>query len=283
MVFEITFENANGKVFCFGPSGGNWYGMSIGEGMEITLGKSQGFAQIGETVETQSVGGRAIDVTGKFFGDIVAGKNKLRNVCGPLAHGRLVFQKTHYVNVYVKAAPSFSAVKNNGLFKMQFFAPFPFFSALNERFFRIGGTVPNFRLPVNYATPHRFGTRASNKYVNVENPGDVKIPFKLIVRSEGISTNATVTNLESHAFLKINGILNAGEYVTIFRDANNALRAEKTAGSVVTDVITWVDDESSLFELEPGDNLISANDDEGGAAMVASFSFNPAVGALYES
>ncbi|MFR2043729.1 MAG: hypothetical protein ACLS4A_12875 [Oscillospiraceae bacterium] len=31
----------------------------------------------------------------------------------------------------------------------------------------------------------------------------------------------------------------------------------------MTDVIaTWIDDESSLFELESGDNLISATDEE---------------------
>lgn len=48
-------------------------------------------------------------------------------------------------------------------------------------------------------------------------------------------------------------------------------------------MITWIDDESSLFELDPGDNLISANDEEGGKALIASFTFNPAVGALYET
>ncbi|MDY4508830.1 MAG: hypothetical protein SPD95_08935 [Candidatus Faecousia sp.] len=61
------------------------------------------------------------------------------------------------------------------------------------------------------------------------------------------------------------------------------LRAELTSGDTVTDVITWLDDDSSLFELESGDNLISANDDQGGAALVVSLSFNPAVGVLYES
>ena len=58
------------------------------------------------------------------------------------------------------------------------------------------------------------------------------------------------------------------------------LRAELTSGDTVTDVITWLDDESSLFELESGDNLISANDDQGGSALVVSLSFNPAVGVL---
>lgn len=282
-MFEVIFENDNGKNFTFGPNGNNWFGMNIGDGMEITLGKSQGFAQFGETVETQSVPGRTIDVTGRVYGNIVERKNALRNVCTPLASGRLVFQKTHYIRVYVKAAPSFSPVKNNGLFRMQFYAPFPFFSAFSESSQLIGGITKGFRFPVNYSRPHRFGTRSSEKYVNVLNSGDVRIPYKLILRSEGASTNPTITNLTTFAFIRLNGTINSGEYVTVYRDANNVLRAELTSGSAVTDVITWIDDESSLFELESGDNLLSATDDQGGAALVATFSFNPAVAVLYET
>lgn len=282
-MYEVIFQNDNGKIFTFGPNGGNWFGMNIGNGLEVTLGKSQGFAQVGETVETQSIGGRPIDVTGMFFGDIVGGKNSLRNICAPLSSGRLIFQKTHYIRVYVKAAPTFSAVKNNGLFKMQFYAPFPFFSALQESYFLIGGVVPGFRFPVNYGRPHRFGTRSNERYVNVINSGDVRIPYRLVLRSEGVSTNPTLTNITTFAFLKINGTINIGQFITIFRDNGNVLRAELTDGNRVTDVITWIDDESSLFELESGDNLISANDDEGGKALIASFTFNPAVGALYET
>ncbi|MCI7018328.1 MAG: phage tail family protein [Clostridiales bacterium] len=282
-MYEVVFENSNGKRFTFGPSGCSHFAINMAEGMEITLGKSQGFAQIGETVETQSVSGRHIDVTGELYGNIVERKNALRNTCAPLASGRLVFNGTHYIRVYVKAAPSFSVVKNNGLFKMQFYAPFPFFYEFTESYFRIGGMVKNFRFPVNYAKPHRFGTRQSARYVNIINPGDVRVPFRMVIRSEGVSSNATITNLTTFAYLKINGSLNTGEYITIYRDENNVLRAELTSGDTVTDVITWLDDDSSLFELESGDNLISANDDQGGAALVVSIAFNPAVGVLYES
>ncbi len=282
-MYEVIFENDNGKKFTFGKNGCCMFAMNIGEGMEVTLGKSQGFAQIGETVETQSVGGRTIDVTGKLWGNMVERKNALRNVCAPLASGRMVFQGTHYIRVYVKAAPSFSAVKNNGLFKMQFFAQYPFFFQFEESYFRLGGVVSGFRFPVNYGTPHHFGVRSNERYVNVLNSGDVRIPFRLVIRSDGSCTNPIITNLTTFAFLKINGKINTGEYITVFRDSLNVLRAELTSGNTVTDVITWIDDESALFELEAGDNLISATDDEGGTAMVASFTFNPAVGVLYET
>ena len=282
-MFEAVFENDNGKVFTFGPNGSNWFGMNIGDAVDITLGTSQGFSQIGETVETMSAGGRAIDVTGKLFGNIVERKNALRNVCAPLSTGRLVFNGTHYIRVYVKSPPSFSAVKNNGLFKMQFYAPFPYFSTFGESHNLIGGIEANFRLPVNYSEPHRFGTRSSDRYTNIINSGDIRVPFKLILRSEGVSTNPTVTNLTTFAFRRINGTLNSGEYITVYRDNSNVLRAELTQGNVVTDVIDWLDDDSSLFELESGDNLINASDDQGGVGLVVSFSFNPAQAVLYES
>jgi len=229
------------------------------------------------------VAGRPIDVTGQFYGNIVSRKNALRNVCAPLSSGRLIFQKTHYIRVYVKAAPSFSAVKQNGLFKMQFYAPYPYFFSLEEKIVRLGGVTKQFRFPVDYGQPHRFGTRGANRYTNVINSGDVSVPFRLELRSTGVSTNPVVTNLTTFAYLKLNGQLNAGDVAVIYRDGNSVLRAELTSGGVTTDIISWISDGSSLFEIASGDNLIQANDDENSAGLYASIIFSPAVVALYES
>ena len=282
-MFEVIFEADNGKKFTFGRGGSNYFGMSIGNGVDVALGTAQGFSQIGVTVQTQSIGGRTIDVTGELYGDIESRKNALRNVCAPLTSGRLVFQKTHFIRVYVKAAPSFSAKRGNGLFKMQFFAPFPFFSSVEEKAFSIGGIIKAFRFPINYSTPHRFGTRSAAKATNVENDGDVKVPFRLDIQANGTCTNVKVTNLKTLAFLKLNGTLNLGDRAVIYRDQDNAIRAELTSGGVTTDIIGWIDDDSTLFELAAGENLLAATDDEGGANLSVQFTFHPARAALYES
>lgn len=282
-MFEVIFEADNGKKYVFGKNGCTFFGMNIGNGVEITLGKTQGFSQIGESVENQSVGGRVIDVTGEVYGDIVERKNALRNVCAPFTTGRLVFQNTRYIRVYVKAAPTFSAVKNNGLFKMQFYAPFPFYYSMEEQNVYVGVVVPKFRFPVNYAATHRFGTKTSARYTNAVNTGDVKVPFEVYLQASGISTNITVSNIETFQFLKLNGTLNTGDTVKIYRDNNNVLRAELTSGGVVSDIISWIDEGSTLFELDVGDNLITANDDQGGGNLTARFLFRTAVGALYET
>lgn len=282
-MYEVIFEADNGKRFVFGKNGCAYFGMDIGAGVEVRLGTSQGFLQVGETVETQTVGGRPISVTGELYGDIPARKNALRNVCAPFTAGRLVLGGSHFIRVYVKAPPSFSAVKNNGLFTMQFFAPYPFYSSMEEKMVRIGEVQPQFRFPVNYGVPHRFGTRDTAKYTNISNGGDVQVPFHLLLRSDGECPNVTISNLGTLAYLKLNGILSAGESMRIYRDDDGVLRAELITDDGVSDAISWIDEGSTLFELTAGDNLISATDDNGGANLTASFTYREAVAALYES
>ena len=282
-MYEAKFVNDNGSTFVFGIKGSNFFAINIGEAVTATIGTSQGFAQIGQTIENISVGSRPIDVSGKLFGNIVDRKNALRSACAPLSTGTLFLNNTHYIRVAVKAPPSFSAVKNNGLFKMQFLAPFPYFSEIAESRHLIGGITPLFRLPVNYRKLHKFGTKSANRYTNIVNTGDVRVPFNLVIRCDGTSSNPVVTNLKTFEFLKFNTTLSSGEYITVYRDNGNVLRAELSQGSVVTDVIGLLDDDSTLFELRVGDNLISATDEQNGAGLSVSISFNPAKAVLYET
>lgn len=282
-MFETIFEADNGKRFVFGKNGCAYFGMDIGSGVDVLLGTSQGSQQVGETVESQTVGGRTINVTGELYGDIPTRKASLRNVCAPFTSGRLVFQKTYYIRVFVKTTPSFSSVKNNGLFTMQFFAPFPFYFSMDEKVFQYGTMVPQFRFSVNYSAPHRFGTRDTVRCMNIPNSGDVRVPFQLILSSDGVCANVTVSNLGTMSYLKLNGTLYAGESMKIYRDDDGVLRAELTTVDGTSDAISWIDEGSTLFELEVGDNLISVTDDNGGANLTAGFVRREAVAALYES
>lgn len=282
-MFNVVYEGDNGKRYVFGKPGNTFFGMDIGNGMEVQIGTSQGFRQIGETVESQGVGGRPIKVTGEIFGDIPGRKAVMRNVFAPLSSGRLIFQNTYYIRVYVKHAPTFSAVKNNGLFTMQLYAPYPYFRSLDEKAAYVGSVTPQFRFPVNYSTPHRFGSKSAARYTNIINNGDTKVPFGVYLSSDGTCSNITVTNMRTLAYLKINGTLSSGESMKIYRDDDGVLRAEFVSGGVTTDAISMIDEGSTLFELDVGDNLIAASDDTDGTNLTAMFTFREAVASLYES
>lgn len=280
---NVVFETDDGKKFTFGRGGSNYFDMSIGNGMDVALGLSQGFSQVGQTVQTQSVGGRNIDVTGELYGEIEERKRALSAACAPMTAGRLVFWDKYFIRVVVKAAPSFSAKKGVGIFKMQFFAPFPYFSAVAEKAYSIGSVTKEFRFPINYSRPHRFGTRSTAKATDVRNDGDVPVAFRLDIQANGNCSNVRVTNLKTLAFLKITGELELGDRVAVYRDADNAVRAELTRDGITSDIIARVDDDSTLFDLAAGENLLAATDDNGGNNLSVQFTFHPAKAVLYET
>ena len=281
-MYSVIFESDTGEIYRFGKDGGSVFDMNLGEGVPVDIGTSQGFSQIGTIVQRRTISGRNITVKGVVFDDIQKQKRNMRKIINPLSKGRLIFENKYYTRVFVENAPSFSAIKNDGRFSMRFFAPFPFFYDVNLTTSEIGSIDPKFSFPINYSDPHKFGEKSSARYNNIVNEGDISVPFSVYLRTRGTSSNIVITNLNNFQTLKLNGVLNAGEIVNIYRDENNILRAELNSNGVITDIMARIDESSTLFELQRGDNLISANDDEGGASLVAKITFSPAVVALYE-
>lgn len=282
-MYNAVFISDSGLQYNFGVSGSTVFDMDVGDGIPVNIGVAQGFSQVGQTVESLSVSGRNINVTGAIYAGIQERKNAMRKVFAPFVSGRLIFENKYYTNVYVKNPPSFSPVKNNGKFSMRLFAPYPYFFSVAEEGSEIGTITPRFMFPVNYGVPHWFGVRSGQKYSNIVNSGDVEIPFSVNITAFATSQNPVITNMETGEYLKINGTLNPGETIKIYRDKNHVLRAEMSSGDSVQDAISLVDEGSSLFSLRVGDNIISANDDGGGSGLSVRFSYNLAVGALYET
>lgn len=281
-MYNVIFETDNGQKYVFGKDGETVFDMDLGNGVSVDVGTSQGFSQVGETVESMTVGGRSITVRGAIFGNIQSRKKMMRKTFAPFVWGKLIFESKYYIRVCVKDTPTFSPIKNDGRFTMLLYAPFPFFYSVDDAHFNIGEIVPMFSFPVNYATPHKFGERGVEKYTNVYNSGDIAVPFNVYIETFGTSENPVIVNLDTQEYLKLNGTLTAGDVANIYRDSNNILRVELSSGGELVDILSWVDDGSSLFQLNPGDNIIAFDDDDGGNSLTVKFSFSPAVVAVYE-
>lgn len=280
-MYSVIFESDNGKKFLFGKDANIAFDMNLGDGVPTEIGTSQGFLQVGQSVNSQKVSGRRISVKGVMYGDVQNQKKQIRNVFSPFSSGKLIFQGRYYTRAYVQTSPTFSPVKNDGRFSMQLFAPFPFFYDVDTKALSIGGITKKFSFPVNFNS-HSFGEKSLDRYVNAENTGDVSIPFEIFMQSTGTSINPIIQNLNTLQFLKLNGIVEIGDTVKIYRNNAGVLKAELERDGEMTDIISWIDEKSTLFELNVGDNIISATDDNGGLALDVKFNYNIAVVSLYE-
>lgn len=281
-MYKVIFEADNGQKYVFGADGETVFDMDLGNGVSVDIGTSQGFSQVGETVESMTVGGRQINVRGDIFGNVQSRKKMMRKVFAPFVWGKLIFDGKYYIRVCVKDTPTFSPVRDDGRFTMLLYAPFPFFYSVDDSHYNIGEILPAFSFPVNYATPHKFGEMGTEKYTNVYNNGDIAVPFNVYMETFGTSVNPLIVNLNTKEYLKLNGTLTAGDVANIYRDSNNILRVELSTDGELVDILSWVDDGSSLFQLNPGDNIIAFDDDGGGSSLTVKFTFSPAVVAVYE-
>lgn len=284
-MYNVFFESDNGKTYFFGKDGSTAFDMNLGDGVSVDLGTSQGFQQIGETVESQSVVGRDIEVKGVIYSDVSQRRKQLRSVFAPFTAGKLVFENKHYIRVFVKDTPSFSPIKNDGRFTMLLYAPFPFFYDINKTTESVGKTVATFSFPINFAEPHSFGTTDKSQAVMVFNGGDVSVPFEFFLKNKGVLLSGiSLTNSTTGETLSIDVALAQLDEIRLFKNENGVVRLERTSVSggatKPTDITSAIGEESTFFSLARGENLISIS--AIGEDFVSTISFNEAVVAVYE-
>lgn len=282
-MYNAKYVSNTGETYDFGVSGSTVFDMDIGNGLSVDISTSQGFAQMGESVEGQNVSGRLINVKGVIYKDISSRRKTLRSVFSPFANGRLTFDNGYYIDVYVKDTPTFSPVKNDGRFTMLLYAPFPFFSKADSGSVEFGELIPGFSFPVNYAEPHTFGTKEKTTVKNIINDGDVPVSFNVTLETTGRATNTTITDLDTGEFLRIQGNLLSGQKILLNRTTEGVLKAVLIDGAKTTNIINRIDENSTLDKLKKGVNRLRITDDYGdGEMLIADFTYNTAVTSIYE-
>ena len=226
---DLPEEDLSAARFCVLDSLGAALGAAGSQEIKAILNTWQEWGGTGKNGRTAAAWAHGLRVSVRnalLINGLMSHELELDDVhTGSKSHVGAVVIPTAWTMADALGAPGKAFLEAVVVFKMQFYAPFPFFSAFTESSYLLGGITKCFRFPVNYSKPHRFGSRGTEKYVNVLNSGDVRVPYKLTLRSEGVSTNPIITNLATFSFIKINGVINIGEYITIYRDRNNVLRS----------------------------------------------------------
>lgn len=281
MAYKITIQSDNGRTVYINAGTGLDGNMDPISGVEVGISASRGVNQIGETITDQTVGSVVRTISGECRTPAAA-KELLRAV-PPLSKGRLILNDAYFCEYVVKRSPYVTreaGSSNKRTFSMILYCSLPYWQGTPAISALMGGYTPSFSYPVNYAEPHTFGVRNQSAFVNVVNPGDFRAPFTVIFSADLPVENPVLLNCVSGAKLRLITSLSKDEQLKVYRD-NNQLHVEKIAAGTVEDVFACLDDDSDLFYLESGDNLLKADADSGTDDLQCSVTFNAAYMGVY--
>lgn len=275
MVHNIRFVDGAGKSLQMGHAVSDYKLTKVSgiDGIEVDITKSQGFDQIGVSVGNMAVEERVIGVIGRIDNFAPDHLRRIQNMFLPLSTVRVYFEEKYWIDAVVKETPVFSYKLRTVKFSVELMAPYPFWKKKDKNFYRLGGLTGGFNFPASYDIPHNFALFPEILFTNCKNNGNTKVDFKATITAfSGTADGVKLINAANQKYLVVDTEITAADTVEIFRE-NNILRVTKTTGGVTTDIFSAFDEESTLFYMDVGDNVIRADATGGDAVLVVTIEF----------
>ena len=275
-MYSARIETDSGQIFNFGYDYGTVFDIDPLTGVDVDISTSQGFQQVGETVESQSVGGITRSIKGTIIKDARQTAAKMLKILLPFTAGRLYFKngnEEYFCYITIKKTPVILTDETSKItrFSLQVYCHNPFWLGTTEKAYIIGGYTPAFQFPVIYDT-HTFGELQSDAFVDCYNNGVAQTEFNIKFAALYTVTNYGVIDVVTLEELYFNDTLELGEIVNVYRK-NGRLYAEKTVGGVTTDIFSKLADDSNLLYLKTGSNVLKATATDGLSGLQVSVSF----------
>ena len=229
----------------------------------VDLAETQGVAQIGTSIQGKSVQGKNIVINGEIIGMSRFLREQLLDTITPLESGMLIFNNRLELGVEPVITPYVENYPSNAKFQFTVRAAYPYWRSIEQISTDVAGLEAMFKFPINYGDTgheehpkqHIFGKRISNFFVNVENKGNVPAPFKVMFIAKTQLSNPSITKVSTLEFIKIKKDMISGERIEIDMMGDLPKLTSYKIGSE-EDVFRYFDIDSTLFELDVGDNLI---------------------------
>lgn len=280
-MYELLYERSDGKTLSLGLEKNYFIEEITGlSGYSIHIASSQGYQQIGESFGSASIGAQSIAINGSvLYGDRAASE-QLLSMFAPLTHGRLYIDGKYFIEVYVKETPALMNRYTNR-FSIVFYAPFPFLRSAEKRFYILGAVTPSFSFPVNYAQPHSFGKRSSETQINCYSAGNMPVEFSLEIKAAADVKKPIISNIYTGEKLFFED-LSLGQKLRLFREGG-ILRVVLEEEGSEEEAFQLLLEESDLFMLKPGDNVLLAEAASGADALSVTVSFYDAYAGVIPS
>ena len=256
----FRYVNENGESIVFDYSGGFLINKPNGiDTLSVKMNEAQGIGQVGSTIQSINVQSRPVNISGVLVGEFqTENKDRLLSVIRPDLEGRL-YADEFYLSVRPTATPTIEQKPNFAAFQFTLLAPYPYWQKDDGAIATLTGVSRCFKFPWNISKPYRFGSVTSAQFININNRGQVPIPFTVTFTALADLTNPKIIDASTNKYLLLNKELVAGERVVI------EITHERTfvTSSVDGECRGALDLKSNFFRLNVGDNVLKPEADTG--------------------
>ena len=278
MNYSLRYENDIGSID-FSVASGFVVEQATSYGAQnVDFDTTRSNREIGETLQHQSVSPKTLTIRGTLLGDCAAARDQMNHVLAPLAKGRLIYNNTSSMEVYVKTSPDIERYSANARFSVSFYAPFPYWVEKDKVNQVLVGYEPQFQFPWNISDPNPFymSKLAQVGYVTVTNEGEAPVEWTVNFLALLEAKNPYVKNIVTGEMVRVMRTMAAGEQVTISNEGEELSVTLTATDGTESDGFQYLDIASVPFKLQPGPNHIKTDADQGGDTLRASISFRPA-------
>ena len=217
-MFDAIFKASNGLTFSFGYAAGVLWSITPLGDLPVDLETSQGYQQVGATVESRSISGVTRTVTGRILRNQDYCKRQLRDTFAPGVTGRLTLAGKYWCDAEVQRCPDISVSGLWPTFSFQLYCPDPYWHSVKELTVSTLSVTPTFRLPVCYDV-HSYGVREQANYLRIANTGLATQDWALTLEARGPVVNPGVKDPETGEFLRFVTTLQDGDKLRLYRES----------------------------------------------------------------
>lgn len=232
--------------------------------------------EIGEKLEHERVEPKTLNVRGTLLGRCDAMREQLVHVIAPLSKGKLIFNDTYELEVYVKTSPDVERYAANAKFNFSLYAPYPYWQKKEKAQTMLVGLNGLFSFPWNISESFKFSETTETGYVTVQNDGEAPAYWTVTFSALDEVVNPRIYNMETGEYVKILKTMSDGERIIISTEGHELTVTCVSADGAETDGFQYLEVESIPFKLAVGENYIKTDAEANTTALRANISFSPA-------
>lgn len=263
---KVIFKNERGQTITLGNSR-PFILTKIGGlgGVNTNLITSKSPYQDGTSHHNTLLEPRIIPIEGGIMGrnreDVYRKREELSSVFNSKVKGTLTYINDaleRKIDCIVEVGPTWGeGVRRMQKFLIQLYAPNPFLMdrlVIDEEIAQwLGGMTFPLRLPT------RFATKGEPRALII-NKGDVSTPLDITII--GPATNPIIRNRSTGEFIRVKRVLEPSDRLYISTEFGRKRVFIRDNEGVETNVLNWIDLDSTFINLEVGDNAIEYTSDD---------------------